>query len=138
MPELPEVENLVLELRRALRNLEISGVEIRHEDILKTPQSWIKKNLPGKQILQVQRRGKFIQISLSEGFTLWFHLGMTGQLLLENTAAPLKPHPHFILSLAGTRQRLLFRAPRRFGRVALTPYRDELILKSVEQLGPEP
>ena len=138
MPELPEVENLVLELRRALRNLEISGVEIYHEDILKTPQSWIKRNLPGKQILQVQRRGKFVQISLSEDFILWFHLGMTGQLLLENSARPLKPHTHFILSLAGTNQRLLFRDPRRFGRVALTPYRDERILKSVERLGPEP
>lgn len=138
MPELPEVENLVLELKQALENLEISNVEIHHEDILKTPRSWIKRNLPGKKILRIQRRGKFIRIFLSGGFSLWFHLGMTGQLLLENSAAPLKPHTHFILSLAGTNQRLTFRDPRRFGRVALTPYRDERVLKSVERLGPEP
>ncbi|MBI2167294.1 MAG: bifunctional DNA-formamidopyrimidine glycosylase/DNA-(apurinic or apyrimidinic site) lyase [Candidatus Omnitrophica bacterium] len=138
MPELPEVENLVLELEQALEKREISGVEIRNEDILRTPSFWIKRNLPGKKILQIQRRGKFIRIFLPEGFSLWFHLGMTGQLLLENAVGPLKPHTHFILSLGGTHQRLIFRDPRRFGRVALTPYRGERILKSVERLGPEP
>ncbi|HZT73714.1 MAG TPA: bifunctional DNA-formamidopyrimidine glycosylase/DNA-(apurinic or apyrimidinic site) lyase [Terriglobales bacterium] len=49
---------------------------------------------------------------------LLLHLGMSGKLLLVPAAAPLAPHTHFVLRLAGGRE-LRFSDPRRFGRVAL-------------------
>ena len=138
MPELPEVETLVLELRSQLEGAEISGVEIRNESILNTPRKWIERNARGKKIIHIGRRGKFIQLHLSENFSLWFHLGMTGQLLLEEPAPSLKSHTHFLLSFTRSDKRLIYRDVRRFGRIAFTPHEGVTTPRGVSRLGPEP
>ncbi len=138
MPELPEIETLAFELRQSLAGREIRGLQIRNDSILETPRRWLEKNLPGKRIVQIGRRGKYLRAELTGGFTLWIHLGMTGQLLLEDSPAALTSHTHFRLTFTGTRQELLFRDPRRFGRIALTPYRGEELPRGVQRLGLEP
>lgn len=127
----------MVELSRALRNRKISAVEIRNESILETPRQELERKLPGKTIRHVGRRGKFIQIGLSSRLILWFHLGMTGQLLLKRMPA-FPPHTHFLLSFQDFPGLLLYRDVRRFGRIALTPSREEEFPEGVRQLGPEP
>jgi len=136
MPELPEVETLVSELNEILVLQKISAVEIREDSILETPREWFETGLPEKEILQVGRRGKFIRVVLSEGLTLWFHLGMTGQLLFDPADSP-ESHVHLVLSFAGGKK-LFFRDPRRFGKIALTPWQGKAFPGGVGRLGPEP
>jgi formamidopyrimidine-DNA glycosylase len=53
---------------------------------------------------------------LDDGNTLYFHLGMTGQMTIVTPSAPIEPHTHFIADLASGKQ-LRFRDPRRFGGI---------------------
>ena len=138
MPELPEVQTLVSQLNQLLEGREIGGVEILNETLLETPRPELEKNISGKKILQVLRRGKYLRMDLSKGWTLWFHLGMTGQLLLGPVSKTLAPHTHFLLSFVGSAERLLFRDVRRFGAIAFTPSLEDAFPRGVQNLGREP
>lgn len=77
--------------------------------------------LPGKRIREVGRRGKFLVLQLEADMFLTLHLGMTGQLLLDQAAADA--YTRFVFKLAGLAGRpmaLHFRDVRKFGRVHLT------------------
>ena len=137
MPELPEVETLASQLSRALAGHEIKGIEIRNASLLETPRNQFEKILPERKIQFVRRRAKFLQIDLEGSWTLWFHLGMTGQLLLmESLPDPLPSHSHFILRFRSSG--LVFRDIRRFGSIALTPTDENAFPRGVKNLGPEP
>jgi len=138
MPELPEVQTLASQLNRLLEGREIEGAEILNGTLLETPRQELEKNILGKKIIRVLRRGKYLRIDLSEGWTLWFHLGMTGQLLLRLVSEALAPHTHFLLSFAGSNEQLLFRDVRRFGTIAFTPTAEDAFPRGVQNLGPEP
>ncbi len=138
MPELPEIETLVLQLNRSLEGRRISGVEVRNPLLLKTPQREFQEQMVGEKITQIGRRGKYIQINLSQGFALWFHLGMTGQLFLEHPSASLRSHTHFVVSFFKSKEKLFFRDVRRFGHIALTPVHEGKVPEGVRRLGPEP
>lgn len=138
MPELPEVENLVLELREVLVGEVLSGARVRNPAILQTSRLRFEKEIPGKKILQITRRGKFIRIDLSGEQTLWFHLGMTGQILLSETPDLAKDHIHLILSFSNFQKFLFYRDVRRFGKVCLTPSGEKGLPAGVRRLGPEP
>ncbi|MBI4115318.1 MAG: bifunctional DNA-formamidopyrimidine glycosylase/DNA-(apurinic or apyrimidinic site) lyase [Candidatus Omnitrophica bacterium] len=138
MPELPEVENIVLDLKNEVVGRSVSGVKIYHSSILATPRKELEKGILGQRILQIGRRGKFIRIDLSGNLILWIHLGMTGQLLLEDSASALRPHTHFVLAFEDSGKCLRFRDPRRFGRIAFTSQDKERFPEGVRRLGPEP
>jgi len=138
MPELPEIETLVLQLKRILEGKVISNVEIRNPSILKAPKKEFEEKLIGKKVTQIKRRGKYIRTDLSENVILWFHLGMTGQLLFESSVGFPKPHTHFILSFAGFKKKLFYRDVRRFGRIALSPSEESKFPEGVRRLGLEP
>lgn len=138
MPELPEVENLVFELKRVLTGRTITCVEVRNDSILESPREELETALPGKKVIQVGRIGKYIRIELSDPLFLWFHLGMTGQLLFEDPVPLSDPHLHFVLSFAGSSKGLFYRDIRRFGRIALSPSRESEWPAGVRRLGLEP
>lgn len=138
MPELPEVETLVLQLRKAIKPCRITKVEIRNAGLLNLPARQFQKTLTSKKILQISRRGKYIRFQLSGKFTLWLHLGMTGQLFLEDPSWPLKPHTHLILSFKHFSRQLFYRDVRRFGRIFLTSDPQNQLPEGVRRLGPEP
>lgn len=77
MPELPEVETIVNDLKKVLPGLKIRDV---WTDLKKLPKN-IKKEVVGKKILKVERRGKNVLIHLSGGKTILVHQKMTGHLL---------------------------------------------------------
>ena len=86
MPELPEVETTVRDLNRA--NPKIVGssffnVWIETKKMIKKPKSEekFKKDLLGKKIIKIWRRGKNILFDLEDGKTLLIHQKLTGHLL---------------------------------------------------------
>jgi formamidopyrimidine-DNA glycosylase len=76
MPELPEVETIVNDLKKVLPELIIRDV---WSDVFNARK--IKKEIAGGKILKVERRGKNILIYLSGGKTILVHQKMTGHLL---------------------------------------------------------
>ena len=138
MPELPEVETLVRELRGALEGLRIQNVFVWNTAILKTPRRVLEKNLPGRSVREVNRVGKYIRVELSGDGVLWFHLGMTGQLFFEEPGVRAPAHTHFALSFENFPQQLFYRDVRRFGKIALTSGEREARPRGVSRLGPEP
>ena len=138
MPELPEVETLVREIRPLVSGLVLSQVRIFEPAILKTPADFFKRKLSGKKILTVSRRGKFLVFELSGKFKLWFHLGMTGQLLWTLPSVPRDKHVHLVLEFENSSHQLIFRDIRKFGKIFMTNGAVDLWPEGIRLLAQDP
>lgn len=133
MPELPEVQTIVNNLRPTLSGRRVLSAELRWERTLVTPSvADFQEQIVGQIIGDVMRRGKFLILQLTD-FYLLIHLRMSGDLRLEE--APYEPgkHDRLLLGLDDARV-LIFNDPRKFGRLWLTRQPEEVLGK----LGPEP
>ena len=122
MPELPEVETVARDLRGLVVGATIAGARgdwgpmIRsHADL-----AAFDREVAGRRIEAVGRRGKVVLLSLSGGAAITIHLKMTGQLFVVPAATPADRHVHVVLALADGRE-LRFRDIRKFGRMGLWP-----------------
>lgn len=122
MPELPEVETVVRGLRGVLPGCRIVSVRLGKTDFIDDPLA-LETELPGKKITAIRRFGKFLLFELeatssaSQNSSLLVHLGMTGQLTVTSSGAPIAPHTHVLFGLDNGRE-LRYRDVRRFGRMA--------------------
>ena len=118
MPELPEVETIVRDLRERIPGATISNVTVKQPDILSgTTPTQFKRSLRGRRIEWVERRAKNIVIGLDDGSTLVVHLGMTGRLVVvqDERKAEFR-HVAVRFELQDSRK-LLYDDVRRFGRL---------------------
>ncbi len=146
MPELPEVETIVRELRTgkgrspaALPGHRIRATRFFWEGSLAKPSpEEFRKETSGQTIVDVDRRGKFVVIKLTSGVIL-VHLRMSGDLRVERQpqafemGQPLLPHDRLAILLDGNLE-LIFNDPRKFGRVWFAHQPEEI----TGGLGPEP
>jgi formamidopyrimidine-DNA glycosylase len=140
VPELPEVETVVRELRPYLSRRRLARVRQNSRQSLRTRWRPLWGTaITGKRIDSVTRRGKWILITLENEAILVCHLGMTGQLTVVPASTPLANHTHLIFELDDGEQQLRFRDIRRFGSVTLFPSPKELEdFFASSRLGPEP
>lgn len=135
MPELPEVETVVRDLRpllvgRSFVSLIVGKKALRR----KWSRAW-ENQIVGRRVEGIERRGKWLLIGLGKPW-LCVHLGMTGQFTVTN--GPRETHTHFIWQLDDANE-LRFRDVRRFGSVTFYPDREALDRFFIEsELGPEP
>ncbi len=143
MPELPEVETVRSGLAERLPGESIRRVRVGHPGILEDCRAEHLQALEGWRFGAVRRRGKYLLLELVGGdgpATLVVHLGMTGQLTwraagqvttdrfrrlasgYRKSVGPhsVDAHTHLVVECASGGE-LLFRDPRRFGRVLLVP-----------------
>ena len=142
MPELPEVETIARELRPTLVGRTIVDASFDWPNQIKhpAPEEFVRA-VSGRELLSVDRRGKWIVASLGPGrdsddpAVLAIQVKMTGQLDVVAPNEPRDKHVHVTFSLDdGTDLRL--RDTRKFGRVAVYPLdRAGTVLG---ELGPEP
>jgi formamidopyrimidine-DNA glycosylase len=138
VPELPEVETVVRELRPKLVDRCIAAVRMSRERLRKQWRKSWERVLTGKRVVAIRRRGKWIVFDLDRDYHLVIHLGMTGQLTIRSAGEPRHAHTHMILSL-GKGQELRFRDVRRFGSATLFGSNKELDrFFEDSELGPEP
>jgi formamidopyrimidine-DNA glycosylase len=140
VPELPEVETVVRELRPFLSRRKLARVRQSSRHSLRTRWRPLWGTaITGKRIDSIKRRGKWILITLETEAILVCHLGMTGQLTVVPASTPLADHTHLIFDLDNGEQQLRFRDIRRFGSVTLFPSQQDLAdFFSSSRLGPEP
>jgi len=130
MPELPEVETVVRGLQAALPGRRILDLHFGKTDFVDDPAA-ISEKVPGSTIERIRRHGKFIVMELARcggsardsgspqsSLRLIVHLGMTGQLLVATSGAPVGTHTHVFFALDNGRE-LRYRDIRRFGRMRL-------------------
>ena len=138
MPELPEVEvtRRLLEPRVVGRRI----VSVRcgpPSYFFLTPPRRLIRELSGKDITSLERRGKYLLMGLAAGQRLLLHLGMTGQLFMAGSVSPRlmslrghgaaptnnentrDPHTHLELDFDDDKPGLRFRDVRKFGKVRL-------------------
>ncbi len=94
----------------------------------------ISTRLPGRQISDVQRRGKYLLLHSRAG-TLMIHLGMSGSLRLVATGTPPGKHDHVDIQFG--KQVLRYCDPRKFGSL-LWINGPTLSHPLLDNLGPEP
>lgn len=134
MPELPEVETVVSQIRPL-----IQGKKLKSLNVIDPKLAFRKpKALIGAKIVSIERLGKQIVISLRPPGSrteihLAFHLRMSGRLVFLSKSAA-KTEKHLRASLEFSDGLLCFADPRRFGTLVCTSDREKLIPVGIEPL----
>jgi len=158
MPELPEVETVVRDLRPLVVGRTIAAVRHGKKKLRRPWDPAWNAIVAGCRVEAVRRRGKWIVIELAGRAgsvsdrretgnppvahapgspRLVVHLGMSGQFTAVDPAEPPPDHLHLVLDLGGRELRL--RDPRRFGSATYFP--DDAAVEAFfaeAGLGPEP
>lgn len=160
MPELPEVEVIVNELRPRIVGRRIINVETDWPKYFRLPntETEFRDCIAGRRIKAVDRRAKYILIHLSGGHLLLVHQKISGRLLVgrwrrnateHHCHSQWQPAPsgdgtpprgrfiHLVFELDNGEQ-LGLSDLRKFAKVLCGPEQTILDLPEIRNLGPEP
>lgn len=153
MPELPEVETTVRDLRKKILEKTFVDVWTDTEKIIKHPPSFkeFKKEIIKKRIKKIERAGKNILFFLSRERILLIHQKLTGHLLYGRwekkggrwippegpLSEKVNTYLHLIFFLDNKKQ-LALSDLRKFAKVGLYTKREFENVKEIKELGPDP
>jgi len=159
MPELPEVETIVRDIRPALIGKMISGLVIRpkaQSSLLNVDAQTFYENVMTQIVVTVVRKGKYIIVPLDNNSVIVMHLGMTGKILVRDVpdvsfedrftgTGFVDRHTHFILEFSdpsgdSADVEMQFNDVRLFGHIWLVPEVDDienLQVPGLKDLGPD-
>jgi formamidopyrimidine-DNA glycosylase len=104
MPELPEVEEAMQRLRRAVEGKTIAKAKALHPAILRQFPDAAARRLRQLRIERIERRGKHQLMHLSNGSTIHAHFRMNGDWLLTTVNDPVDRFTRAMIELTdGTR-----------------------------------
>lgn len=137
MPELPEVESVVRALRSCVSGRVIAGVIFNFTRMLQGIEAAeFTSLLSGREIEQVNRRGKYILFALSGELTLEVHLRMTGRFLFCAENMPVGAYTGAVIYFQGGGS-LHYEDIRKFGTFRL--WENNMLCHSpAYRLGPDP
>jgi formamidopyrimidine-DNA glycosylase len=133
MPELPEVETT-----RRMLEPHLLGRVVR--DVLHTDPARYKNTtaMLGKEILRLERRGKYLIFRLDDGLDCLVHLKMTGGFRIPPDKKFLEPPRFERLRLELHDGEVSYVDSRRFGFWEVIPTNQWQHIKALSQMGPEP
>ena len=100
MPELPEVEIAMRELRAAAEGRRLVQLDVRHPSLRKRVPPRARRAVAGRRIDRVERRGKHQLLHLDDGAIVHVHFRMAGDwVVLTDQDAELPRHARAVLSL---------------------------------------
>jgi formamidopyrimidine-DNA glycosylase len=137
MPELPEVETIVRDLRPELVGRRILGAKLSHTDVLRgVSRAALLRGLAGATIRKLERRAKHAVLVL-DGHRLVVQPGMSGGLLVHDPPLTAEQRRYAVLRAELDDGRfLIYRDVRRLGTLLLL---DEAGWQAYDAaLGPEP
>ncbi|MFB6890788.1 bifunctional DNA-formamidopyrimidine glycosylase/DNA-(apurinic or apyrimidinic site) lyase [Kitasatospora sp. NPDC056327] len=130
MPELPEVEVVRRGLANWVAGRTVAAAEVLHPRAVRRQPAGpvdFTARLTGTTLGAARRRGKYLWVPLSgtgEGFSLIGHLGMSGQLLVQDPAVPDEKHLRVRLRFTDGGRELRFVDQRTFGGLAVEEAED--------------
>ncbi|MEM8529631.1 MAG: bifunctional DNA-formamidopyrimidine glycosylase/DNA-(apurinic or apyrimidinic site) lyase [Chloroflexota bacterium] len=131
MPELPEVEHVARSLQEQIVGSSIVAVtHLDWERMVETPSvDQFCELLQGRKIQSAGRRAKWLLVTLDAGWTLAFHLRMSGYITIQDTTATPDKYVHLVIQFTDGRQ-FFFHDTRKFGRTRLL---DPVGLRELDQ-----
>ena len=134
MPELPEVETVVKELKGSIEKRKIESCAILRDSYLRggDPGEFIER-VTGRTIESISRRGKYILWYVGDGGVM-SHLGMTGKYIRVEAGSEYPKHTVAVFGFDGFE--MILNDVRRFGR--LKYFKNGSLPDEVTKLGPEP
>jgi len=155
MPELPEVQTIVDDLNRKIRGKTVVDFLTDWPKTIKYPVLKFRKEIVGKKILNIQRRGKNLLFFLDNGKVMLVHLKMTGHLLVKSSQSinqkagkdyfsdKVNQYIHHIWHLrekTGGKAGVIleFSDLRKFGKIMLIDKDEIEKVKDISALGPDP
>ena len=137
MPELPEVETIVRDIRPALVGRRIGRVSLSHDDILRgVSRRRLLRGLRGATIRSVFRRAKHAVLDLGE-LRLVVQPGMTGSLIVyDRRLTPDETRYAVLRASLDDGHELVYRDVRRIGKLLLLGEKDWQ--RYTGAIGPEP
>jgi formamidopyrimidine-DNA glycosylase len=120
MPELPEVETIVRDIRPALLGRRLDRVRLSHDDVLRgVSRRRLLRQLPGTTVTEVFRRAKHAVLDLGER-RLVVQPGMTGSLIVHDRALTEDEERYAVLrAVLDDGRELVYRDVRRLGTLLL-------------------
>jgi formamidopyrimidine-DNA glycosylase len=103
VPELPEVEVVRLGLQQHVVGRTVASVDVLHPRPVRRHVGGagdFAAVLTGRTVLAARRRGKYLWLPLDSGDALLAHLGMSGQMLVQQPSAVPERHLRVRFSLA--------------------------------------
>jgi len=144
MPELPEVQTVTTALNFAIKNLIVKKVEINRKNLRLPIPKKLMTVLPGNKVISVNRRAKYGIINFDNNYSIIFHLGMSGSIIIEkNIFSNIKKHDHIIFEFLTSHNkrekiRFIYRDPRRFGFILFYKTHGSKFKNYFKNIGPEP
>ena len=138
MPELPEVETIVQDLRPRLEGRTLRNPKLHHHDVLRgVSAARLLRTLRDNTVHALERRAKHLAIGLASGERIIIQLRMTGSLMIVDGRLGAEDRRYAVLEAGiGGGSRLVFRDVRRLGTIQLLSPRDWARYSAA--LGPEP
>ncbi|MFC6595737.1 bifunctional DNA-formamidopyrimidine glycosylase/DNA-(apurinic or apyrimidinic site) lyase [Kitasatospora paranensis] len=125
MPELPEVEVVRRGLARWVSGRTVADVQVLHPRSVRRHLAGgddFAARLAGVVLGEAHRRGKYLWVPLGDGaHSMVGHLGMSGQLLVQDPATPDETHLRVRFRFADGGRELRFVDQRTFGGLAVEP-----------------
>jgi formamidopyrimidine-DNA glycosylase len=121
VPELPEVETVRDGLERHVVGRTIESVAVLHPRPVRRDHrgpAGFAAALTGRRVEAARRRGKYLWLPLDNGDALLGHLGMSGQILVQEPGRPDERHLRVRLGLGDLELR--FVDQRMFGGLAVS------------------
>ncbi|WP_441250082.1 bifunctional DNA-formamidopyrimidine glycosylase/DNA-(apurinic or apyrimidinic site) lyase [Kitasatospora sp. McL0602] len=122
MPELPEVEVVRRGLARWVDGRTVAEAQVLHPRAVRRQPGGaadFAARLAGATLGPAQRRGKYLWVPLDSGFSMIGHLGMSGQLLVQDPSVPDETHLRVRLRFTDGGRELRFVDQRTFGGLAV-------------------
>jgi len=139
VPELPEVETVCRTIRSVVLNKQIASCQVNYPRLLpKNDLDQFVRDIQGRVIVDLKRRGKYIIFDLDSDLQLIVHLRMTGQLLFcPDSNESVTKHTSAILYFTDGSQ-LRFVDQRKFGTFYLLRPEQWHRVTGLHTLGVEP
>lgn len=137
MPELPEVETYRRQIEKAIKKKTISHVQVYPDKIVFAGKSQkeIKDAFMGATVHRILRKGKYIWFEMDTHPWPVFHLGMTGNYEIADEMPKTKTKSVKLVLEFDDGTFMIFRDPRRFGRIFLLD--DPVNERPLSHLGPD-
>jgi len=138
MPELPEVETVCAGLRQTILNKKIVNAEHLRPNLRIPFPANFSEHLSNKIIKSVERRAKYIIITLDDDSIIIAHLGMSGKMVVYNSFQNQRQkHDHAVFRFDSGIE-MVFNDTRRFGLITFSDVANLNSHKLIANLGLEP
>ena len=127
MPELPEVETVRLAISKVVNKALIEKVDIFRYDLRWKIKDDLKIDLEKDFFKTPFRLGKYILIPTNKENVLLIHLGMSGQIKIQNKKYEKTKHDHInivVKTECDLTYNITYNDPRRFGYIDLLKKKD--------------